>query len=159
MIKKKLAFLCSSVIVFSVAFALIAVNNGKMTDVTTATAKTYYAENTESTATTRGSLGDAVSSVVGGIGSGSGGGIGDIIGGIGSGSSGGIGDVTLDGRQLVLPIVEFIKGQNFPPVAVKYALKIHPAANGHFLLDTNARNNPAHVHHISSSGQKQSDTV
>ena len=93
MIKKKLAFLCSSVIVFSVAFALIAVNNGKMTDVTTATAKTYYAENTESTATTRGSLGDAVSSVVGGIGSGSGGGIGDIIGGIGSGSGGGIGDI------------------------------------------------------------------
>lgn len=93
MIKKKIAVLCSSLIVFSVSFALIAVNGGQKTDVTTATAKAYYAENTESTATTRGSLGGAVSSVVGGIGSGSSGGIGDIIGGIGSGSSGGIGDV------------------------------------------------------------------
>ena len=41
-----------------------------------------------------------------------------------------IGNVALDGRQLILPVVEFIKGQNFPPVAVKYALKIHAAANG-----------------------------
>lgn len=93
MIKKKIAVFCSSLIVFSVSFALIAVNGGQKTDVTTATAKAYYAENTESTATTRGSLGGAVSSVVGEIGSGSSGGIGDIIGGIGSGSSGGIGDI------------------------------------------------------------------
>ncbi len=93
MIKKKIAVLCSLIIAFSVSFSVIHVNGGKKTDVTTVTAKVHYGENTESTATTRGSLGNAVSSVVGEIGPGLSGGIGDVIGGIGGGSSGGIGDV------------------------------------------------------------------
>ena len=42
----------------------------------------------------------------------------------------GIGDVALDGRQLILPVVELIKGQNLPAVPVEYPLEIHAAADG-----------------------------
>lgn len=86
-INRKIKALCGVIIAFSVAFAVTDVEGVcKRTDVTAVTAETFCAENTETTASGSG-LGDVVSSVVGGIGSG---GIGDIVGGIGS--SGGIGD-------------------------------------------------------------------
>lgn len=109
--KKKIAFMCSIMLSLSLAVTIIGSAGGNFkTDVSTATAEVYMAENEESTTSSIGNmvgeavsgigggaagmLGDVVSNVAGGMGSGdSSGGIGDILGGIGSGdSSGGIGD-------------------------------------------------------------------
>lgn len=113
--KKKISALCAVMLVFSMAFAVVGtgVNGKSKTNISTADARTFAAENDESTTNSiagivgdavsgigsgaSGALGDVVSNVVGGIGSDSGsdssGGLGGALGGIGSGSSGGIGDV------------------------------------------------------------------
>ncbi len=82
---KFVAFSCF-VVVFSicVTFSLTKVKSEK-TDVTTASAKNFYAEKAEDT--TSGSLGELVSGVVGGIGDASSG-LGDSLGSLGDGSSG-----------------------------------------------------------------------
>ncbi len=90
--KRKFLALCSTVIALSVCFAVFSVDARTENNVTTATAKVFYAEKIEETETTNSSLGNLVGDVVGGIGSGSSDGIGDILGGIGSDSSGGVGD-------------------------------------------------------------------
>lgn len=98
--KKKIIALCSVIIAVSFCVTLLGVNGTVKTDVTTATAKIFYAENVEGTTST---LGGLVGDVVGGIGDGSSGlgdslgnlgdgSLGDSLGNIGSGSSGGIGD-------------------------------------------------------------------
>lgn len=92
--KKKFTALCSVFVAISVCCAVFTVKTDNLkTDVSTATAKTYYAENSEDTTSTSGSLGSILGDVVGGIGSDSSGSIGDIMGGIGSDSFDGIGDV------------------------------------------------------------------
>lgn len=109
--KKNITAFCSLIIALSLCIAVFGVHGTEKTNITTATGKVYYAENDEST--TRGSIGDIVGGVVGGIGDGSSGlgdslsgigdsligdgsigdgSIGDALGSIGSGSSGGIGD-------------------------------------------------------------------
>lgn len=88
--KKFMAFGCF-VVAFSICATIsLAKEKADKTDVTIATAKNYYAVKSETT--TSSSLGNLVSDVVGGMGSGSSGGISDIIGGIGSDSFGSIGD-------------------------------------------------------------------
>ncbi len=83
---KKITTLCSIIIALSVCVAAFGVDNAVKTDVTTATAKFFYAENEETTNST-GSLGGIVDDVVGGIGGGSSG-LGDALGGLGDGSLG-----------------------------------------------------------------------
>ncbi len=87
---RKITAFCSIMIALSVCVAVFGVNGTVKTDLTTATVKVFYAENNEST--TKGSLGELVSGVVGGIGDGSSG-LGDSLGGLGGGSSNGLGDV------------------------------------------------------------------
>ncbi len=87
--KRKLAALCSVVIALSIFTAVFTTGKGTENNLTTATIKTFYAENeeeVESTASTTGSLGD----FLGGIDSDS---IGDMLGGIGSGPIGIFGDL------------------------------------------------------------------
>jgi len=86
---RKLAALCSVVIVLSIFTAVLTTGKGTENNLTTASLKTFHAENeeeVESTASTTGSLGD----LLGGIDSDS---IGDMLGGIGSGSAGIFGDL------------------------------------------------------------------
>lgn len=83
--KKFVAFGC-----FVVAFSICATVSltkikADKTEITTATAKNFYAEKAEST--TNSSLGELVSGVVGGLGDGSSG-LGDSLGSLGDGSSG-----------------------------------------------------------------------
>lgn len=89
--KKKVTALCSVILAVAVCTAAFGVSGGVETNVTTATARVFYAENEEST--TSGSFEDLVGDIVGGINSGSSGGLGDLVGGIGSGSYEGFGDV------------------------------------------------------------------
>ncbi len=110
--KKRLTIICALMLSLSIAVAVASSGNSVLkTNVSTATADVYMAENEESTTSSIGNmvgeavsgigggaagvLGDVVSSVAGGIGSGSSGssgglldGIGDAFGSIGSGSSG-----------------------------------------------------------------------
>ncbi len=89
--KRKITALCSIIIALSVCVTVFGVNGTMKTDVTTATAKVFYAENEESTTSAGGSLGGIIGDVVGGIGGGSSGGLGDSLGGIGD-AFGGVGD-------------------------------------------------------------------
>lgn len=92
--KKKFATLCSLMVVLSICIVVFGVNGGVQNDVTTATAKVFYAEKEESTTSSYGSLGSFVGGLIDGDGSDSSGGIGDILGDVTSGSSDGLSGIT-----------------------------------------------------------------
>lgn len=88
--KKRIAMLCAAIVAFSMAFTFFMSGNAFVeTNVSTAVAEVYNAENEESTTS---SVGNIVSDAVSGIGSGAGDLLGEVVsnfgGGIGSGDSG-----------------------------------------------------------------------